>query len=344
MRLRGAILGAGNIALRGHLPQWVSDERLRHAVEIVAVADLAESNRDAARALLPAVRLYPDAADLLRSERLDFCDICTPPFTHRGLIEGAARQGLHVVCEKPLAPTAVDADGIARAVRAAGVVFEPCHQYHHSPQWRAARDRLASLGRIHYAEYHVLRTAANEGNPHWCPSWRTEPEHAGGGILVDHGAHVLYLLRSVLGEPRAVRATTATLVHHDYRVEDTALVTLVYPAGLAQVNLTWAARRRATHYRFVGERGEIEGDDQRLWVHADRREEIQFGDGLSQDSSHSEWYSRLLREFLARVRRGDSSTQSLDEAVHVTRLIDRAYESARLGGALTPVEERASAH
>ena len=102
MRLRGAMLGAGNIALRGHLPQWVSDDRLRHAAEIVAVADLVESNRDAARALLPAVRLYPDAADLLGSERLDFCDICTPPFTHRGLIEGAARQGLHARVMRPM--------------------------------------------------------------------------------------------------------------------------------------------------------------------------------------------------------------------------------------------------
>ena len=46
MRLRGAMLGAGNIALRGHLPQWVSDDRLRHAAEIVAVADLVESNQN----------------------------------------------------------------------------------------------------------------------------------------------------------------------------------------------------------------------------------------------------------------------------------------------------------
>ena len=40
MKLRGALLGAGNIAIRSHAPQWVRDERLRGEVEIVAVADL----------------------------------------------------------------------------------------------------------------------------------------------------------------------------------------------------------------------------------------------------------------------------------------------------------------
>src|SRR5712691_2296195 len=121
LKLRGALLGAGNIALHGHAPQWTRDEDLRREVEIVAVADLSPANREAARALFPAARIHARAEDVLESQALDFCDICTPPFTHRALVEQAASRGVHVLCEKPLAPTVEDTEQIARAVRAGRV-------------------------------------------------------------------------------------------------------------------------------------------------------------------------------------------------------------------------------
>jgi predicted dehydrogenase/uncharacterized membrane protein YbhN (UPF0104 family) len=334
VKLRGALLGAGNIAIRSHVPQWVRDERLHREIEIVAVADLAGANLAAAREFLPDARLYTEAEALLDREQLDFCDICTPPFSHRRLIEQAAARGVHIVCEKPLAPTLDDADHIAQTVREASVVFRPCHQYHYSPQWLAVRRLLPRLGRVYFAEYQVLRAEANEGNPNWEPAWRTNPAMAGGGILVDHGAHIIYQLRAALGDPLTVHATVGRLVHHQYEVEDTALVTLDYGDRLAHISLTWAARRRAIQFRFVGERGELAGDDQRIELLTDRREEIRFEEGMSKDSSHSEWYTPLLREFSLRVREGGPSYEALDEAVHVTRVIERAYESARLGHAL----------
>jgi uncharacterized protein (TIRG00374 family) len=338
MRLRGALLGAGNIALRGHAPQWAHDARLREEVEIVAVADLAVSNLEKARAFFPEARLYQRAEDLLDAETLDFCDICTPPFTHRALVERAARLELHVICEKPLAPTVLEAERIARAVRDAGIVFQPCHQHAYSPQWQAVKARLPRIGHVYLAEYEVRRTAADTGNAHWSPAWRTDRDLAGGGILVDHGAHILYQLHAVLGEPRTVQATVRRLQHRSYQVEDTALVILDYGDALAQVNLTWAAHRREIRFRFVGDRGELVGDDRRLKVHADPAEEITFAEGLSKDSSHSEWYATLFHDFAERVRTGDAGSGALDEALHVTRLIAKAYESSERGRALPLVD------
>jgi uncharacterized protein (TIRG00374 family) len=342
VRLRGALLGAGNIALRSHAPKWAGDELLRREVEIVAVADLAPSNRDLVRAILPGARLYDEAEELLEREALDFCDICTPPFTHRRLIESAARRGQHILCEKPLAPTVSDAGEIARVVRETGVVFRPCHQYHYSPQWRMVRQLLPRLGRLHFAEYQVFRTAANEGNPNWSPTWRTNPGFAGGGILVDHGAHILYQLHAVLGEPRTLHAKVARLRHHEYDVEDTACVTLDYGDRMAQVTLTWAACHRAVRLHFVGERGEIWGDDRSVRIHTQNVEDIRFEDGMSKNSWHAEWYTPLMREFHAQMRSSERSTRDLDEAVHVTRLIALAYESARLGRVLSLEPDRSA--
>ncbi len=331
MKLRGALLGAGNIALRGHAPQWTGP--LAEEVEIVAIADLSPPNRAAAEKAFPGARLYGKAEDLLASEALDFCDICTPPFTHRPLVEQAAALGLHVLCEKPLAGSLEDAEAIAASVRASGIVLAPCHQYHHSPQWLAVKRLLPRIGPVHLVEYEVHRTEANPGNPHWSPAWRTDPALAGGGILFDHGAHIFYQLRSVLGEPATVHATVRTLRHADYGVEDSAFVMLDYGDRLAEVRLTWAARRRAIRFQFVGHDGELLGDDQRVVLNAATSEEVSFAEGMSRDSSHSDWYAPLFRDFVARVRGGDRSTGPLEEALFVARLIASAYESSRDGRA-----------
>jgi uncharacterized protein (TIRG00374 family) len=328
MRLRGALLGAGNIALKSHAPQWATDPRLREEAEIVAVADLSPENLEKAQGILPDARVYTSSVELLEKEALDFCDICTPPFTHADLIARAAERGLHVVCEKPLAPTLDEAEEIVKVVERSKIVFMPCHQYHYSPQWMAVRKWLPRLGHVYIAEYEVHRTAANPGNANWSPSWRTDPTLAGGGILADHGAHIFYQLRAVLGEPRTVQATVRTLRHQDYQVEDTALVTLDYATCLAHVRLSWAARSRKIHFRFVGERGEIVGDDEKLWIHADTSEEITFDSGMSQNSSHAEWYAPLLTDFVERVRSGRNDTDALQEAVYVTRLTTLAYLSS----------------
>lgn len=336
MKLRGVLLGAGNIALRGHAPQWAGP--LSDAVEIVAVADLSKTNREAARAIFPDARLYESAEAALNTETPDFVDICTPPFTHHDLIAKAAGRGIHMVCEKPLAPSLDEALEIARRVREARVVFQPCHQYNYSPAWRVVRDLVPRLGPIHFAEYTVMRTAANEGNAHWAPEWRTRRDFAGGGILVDHGAHILYQLRSVMGEARAVSATIRTLLHHSYGVEDTALLTLDHGKALAQLSLSWAAKRREIAFRFVGEHGELVGDEEKIQILAKTREEIPLG-GMSANSSHSEWFAPLFSEFVALVKGGDLDPSAMEEALYVARVTECAYASSRSGRVMLMEQE-----
>jgi predicted dehydrogenase len=328
--LRGALLGAGNIALRGHGPQWATPE-LRERAPIVAIADLSPSNREQIQALFPDARLYEDARELLARETLDFVDICTPPFTHRALVEEAAGRGVHVICEKPLALKLEDGLALAAAVRRAGVVFQPCHQYHYSPQWLAVRGFLPRIGRVYWASWEVQRMEANDGNANWNPAWRTDPALAGGGIVLDHGVHISYQLRAALGEPLSVQASVRTL-RHSYGVEDSAFMTLEYERAVAQVRLTWAARHREVRFHFIGETGEIVGDDHSVVVNAGGvREEAAFGEGISGNSSHSEWYGPLFREFLRRVEVREPSSEGLEEALYTMRLVARTYEASRSG-------------
>ena len=337
MRLRGALLGTGNVGLRGHAPQWLAPEIAGQA-EIVAVADLSAANREAAQRLFPAAVVYASAEQLLASERLDFCDVCTPPFTRLALVEEATGRGIHLLCEKPMALGLAEAEQIAALVREAGVVFKPCHQYHHSPLWNAVRELAPRIGRIRHARYEVRRLAANEGNANWRPQWRTSAALAGGGILVDHGAHVIYQLRALMGEARRVQATVRTLEHKAYGVEDTACILLECDDAIAEVTLTWAAHRRETSFRLIGETGEIAGDESELRLFAGGVQTVVHPGGLSGDSSHSEWYGPLFADFLRQVRDGAPEEEQIEEAVYVTRVIECAYASsqAERGLALVP--------
>ena len=93
--LRGAFIGFGNVAAKGHLPGWQS----LGGFKIVAATDVLSARRDAFLESCPDGRWYDSVGDLLSSERLDFVDICTPPSSHAALIERALEARLHVLCE-----------------------------------------------------------------------------------------------------------------------------------------------------------------------------------------------------------------------------------------------------
>jgi predicted dehydrogenase len=335
--LRGALVGAGNIALRGHLPAFQGDSDLAAAAQIVAFVDPAGAGSDEARALLRDATAHRDLESLLQARgnaRLDFVDVCSPPDTHAAVVRACAAAGLHVVCEKPLAHRPDAAAEIGRAVREAGVVFVPCHQYKDSPLWRAVHQCVTSgeLGRVVLAQFGVFRLQADTGTAGWNPAWRTHREHAGGGILTDTGAHYFYLARWMFGMPLRVSAFLRTLRHHEYGVEDTAAVTLEHAGGtLVRLDLTWAASARANSMRVVGTQGSLHYDGSRLvHVTASGEREIPMPD-ISDKRQYVSWYASTLREFVRRVAAHDTATDLLDEAEDVMRLLAASAQSSERG-------------
>ena len=96
MKLRGALLGAGNIALRGHAPQWSGDVARGVRRDRGRGRPLAGEPRGGARGVPAGAACTRRPRSCSASETLDFVDICTPPFTHRALVEAACERRLHV--------------------------------------------------------------------------------------------------------------------------------------------------------------------------------------------------------------------------------------------------------
>ncbi len=331
--LRGAIIGLGNIALRGHVPA-LTTEAMRAKLTISAVVDVTAHNRDQAANILPGAGVYTTLDELIRTDKPDFVDICSPPHTHAEYIRACAENNIHILCEKPLVESFQTVEQTVRVLRNSDVAFVPCHQYKYSPLWRTIRDIIAAgkLGTVTLAQFNVYRLQADTGTAGWNPSWRTSKQISGGGILVDTGAHYFYLAQYFFGLPERVSAVLRTLKHREYGVEDTALVTLEYPSTLMQINLTWAANQRANSVYIAGTGGSLSYDGTRLVLAGSGGGEQEIPmPNVSDKNQYITWYEALAGEFVRRIETGQFSNDLVDEAYHVMKMLDLSSRSSETG-------------
>ena len=309
---------------------------MRDRVEIVAVVDSAD---------VPPVDGLPLLRRLDELERfgpLDFIDVCTPTASHLELVLWGLERGSHVICEKPVALNRAEAAQVAAAARAHSRIVMPCHQYRHNPGWLKVREWLGAglIGRWHLAEFAVYRQFADPGGgggggggggarPDGRP-WRGTSGASRGGVLLDHGTHLLYQVLDIAGLPSAVHAWTGRLLHRQYDVEDTASLVLAYPDRLAVMFLTWAARHRENRMRFIGDAGTIEwvGGELRL-DGSGRTERLDFSRELDK-ASYWRWFAGLFREFVAALDREEGEgTAQLEDIAQVAAVLELAYEASR---------------
>lgn len=342
-RLRGAIVGFGNVAARGHWPGLADSADM----EIVAVADPSAPRREAAAALAPGLRAYASVEELAAHEDLDFVDIATPPSSHAALAEFALARRWHVLCEKPLTlDPAVLARLSARAAACRRVVFT-MHNWKVAPIIQAAFQAIHAgrIGPVRHVDILVFRNQpckgasdGRVGNAARKPEdWRQDREVAGGGILVDHGWHNFYLLLNLLrGEPRQVTATLTRPSNDPDALDDSARVTVAFAGADACLHLTWLARARRNAVMAYGDEGALVVDDDRLVVAARGQspEETLFPAALSAGSHHEDWFRALLPQFVAEVRDPEARGVNLREAAWCAALTAAAYRSDACGGAV----------
>lgn len=342
--LRGAFIGFGNVAAKGHMPGWSARDNVR----IVAATDAAASRRAAFLAACPDGRWHASVDDLLSREQLDFVDICAPPGSHAALIERALRAGLHVLSEKPLVTRVEDAKRVAVAAARAARVAHTVHNWLHAPICRKISALIdeGAIGTVRSVRWRTLRTQpAITVSADGVANWRVDPEQAGGGILFDHGWHALYCVTRWAGVPVGVAARLETRRFREQPLEDTADVVLDTATGVSHIFLTWAADERSNTIEVEGETGEIRvaGDTVILKSKASREHRWACPPSLSEGSHHPDWFGGVAADFLAAATgRGKSN---LDEAVLCARLIDAAQHSSAAGGArVTLAGEAAAAH
>jgi predicted dehydrogenase len=331
------IIGAGHVALRGHVPGWMG----RTDFALAAAADPRPEGRAAFQARVPGSRTYSTAGQMLEAERLDCVDVCTPPAAHFGAILDSLARGLDVICEKPLVLRAAEMEEVRSRSGGAGRVVFPVHNWKYAAPLQSASELLRSgaVGRVRRCLWEVFRSrpaGPSAGGSGHAGNWRLDPEIAGGGVLMDHGWHAFYVLTEWLGPgARRVRSRLESLKYKDLGVEDTARVWIDFGEASAEIFLTWAADHRDNRVLIDGTDGRIRISGHTLELESFRGlgQIRQLAESLSEGSYHPDWFGRVIDGYISEAANAAIRGRGLAEAAICLELATLARDSNERGGA-----------
>ena len=342
--MRGAISGFGEVAARAHIPGW----RTRANVSIAAIHDPAAARRHQAINLVKNARVYDDLELMLDGEALDFVDIASPPAFHADAAAMALAAGAHVLIEKPLCLDLETFDRLAASASAKSRLLMCVHNWKQAPAFQRARELLSEgrIGELREVVVARLRTApAGAGGSAGVSGerWRLDAA-TGGGILIDHGWHVFYLMQWLIGaSPESVAAQLDCPAGGS--VDEAARISISFGDGrIGEVELSWHAPMRRTSTMLVGTAGRLEIDDNRVLLtdRTGRAEDLSVS-GAPDDSYHPAWFGGVAGEFeraFAEGANGPICRGNQVEARSALAIIEAARESSARRGAAIKLANR----
>jgi predicted dehydrogenase len=204
-RLRVGVIGTGFGSLV-QIPAFQAHPR----VEVVAVASGTAGKARQTADAFGVAHAFDDWRELVTTD-LDIVSITTPPYLHHAMALAALDAGRHVLCEKPMALSAKEAESMVAHADAARRIHLLDHELRFNPNRRKVR-RLIEEGFIG-APRHVLLTGVNPSRLDPAKPWGWWFDEArGGGVLGAVGSHQVDLLRYWLGDITAVTGTALPVI------------------------------------------------------------------------------------------------------------------------------------
>lgn len=351
-KLKIGIVGCGGIANGKHMP---SLKKLDN-VEMVAFCDIIEEKaKEAAEQYgIEGAKVYTDYKALLKDKSIDIVHVLTPNKSHSFITVAALEAGKHVMCEKPMAKTAADAQKMLDAAKKTGKKLTIGYQGRH----RADSDYLkklcvnGELGDIYYGKAHAIRRRA-------VPTWGVflNEEEQGGGPLIDIGTHALdltlwlmdnYKVKSVmgnvyhkLGSKKDAANAWGSWDPEKFTVEDSAFGFITMENG-ATINLeaSWALNTLdvgESQTTLCGTEGGADMKDG-LRINGEKFSKlyttkpeldaggVAFYDGKTESDADTE-----ARRWIDCIINDTDPVVKPEQAIVVTQILEAIYDSAKSG-------------
>jgi len=237
--------------------------RQLHEMPETELASVADLNEQAARETGEkyGARFFTDYKKLIRNGGVEAIVIVTPHYFHPPIAQYAARHGVHVMSEKPIAVSVKAADKMVRSCREAGVLLGVNFQRRTDAWRKKVHDMVqdGELGEIHRisltAPWYRTQTYYNSGA--WRGTWKGE----GGGVLMNQAPHSLDQFLWIGGQPQSIQAIATTRLH-EIEVENTTATICDY--GNGKVGLFYVSTAEAgtsETLEVVGDKGAL------IWNH-----------------------------------------------------------------------------
>lgn len=273
-----AVLGYGGVA-RAHITalrrhgETFSDAPA--TAKLVAIAGRTAATLAAAAERFGAPRWTTDWTTLLDDPSVDVLINAGPNDTHAGPSIAALHAGKAVLCEKPLARTAVEAETMVQAADRATGAAMTSFNYRFVPAVLLARHLIRSgrLGRIyHFSGRYSDDSLLDPDTPY---GWRHDRTIAGSGVIGDLAAHLIDLAHFLVGPITAVSATTRTYIptrpsggaRETVTVEDAVAAALEFrdgTIGTLEASGMCPGRKNLMGFEINGERGTLAFNLERL--------------------------------------------------------------------------------
>lgn len=283
-RVSVAVLGCGRQAWLGFLP-WI---REHSGATLAAVADIDADQAQRTARKFGAGQHFTDWREMIEKSGAQALIITTPPWFHEEPTVEAAAHGLHVLCEKPMAPVVDACRRMLSACEKAGVVLQIGFSLRFDPGYETLKS-LVCKGEI--GEVYQLKSLYDAYVPDLTKSpakeivglvgrlrllnskdmgiWRLTDERAGGGVFMDHGIHYVDLFRWILDDEVVMAAGAAHHIVEDRIHEDHGSCFLRFASGAAAYVEASQARMSA---RFeidegivYGSRGDLKWEFDQTW-------------------------------------------------------------------------------
>lgn len=334
---------------------WAGETHLKNYlrlpnVEAVALAGLEEPRLRELGQRYGVPNLHRDYVELVARDDLDAVSICAPNHLHAPVAIAALESDKHVLCEKPLARTGVEAEGIVRMAREARRVVHIAFTQRERGDVQVLKRHImdGNLGRI----YHVKATWMRRNGIPGMGSWFTNKEMAGGGPLIDLGVHMIDMALYLMDEPEIASVSCATyaelgpqgrggrgdakaIIGDAYEVEDLATA-FIRLSGGATLNLEagWAAYRESSDDFGLTLYGTDGGAEMRVRNYGTQDTVRIYTDVAGvpavvvPEIEPREGHQVVVRRFVETVRSGEWEEQVGEEGLRRARIIDACYASA----------------
>ena len=342
--VRLGVIGIGNMGsehcrliLGGNCPE----------TELTAVADLRPERRAWAEKTLPAgVRVFGDGRELIAAGVCDAVLVAVPHYGHEPMASAALEAGLHVLCEKPAAVRADEAEKMIRAAEKAGKTLAFMFNQRTDCMYRAMKELLESGGmgavkRVNWIITDWYRTQRYYDSGSWRATWAGE----GGGVLLNQCPHQLDLLIWLCGMPCAVTASCLEGKWHRIEVEDDVTAFLEFPGGATGVFIASTGDLPGTNRLEIDcECGKLVCEDgkARVWRLEGNEREICFGSDdpwyreepesseLETDGKNPQ-HAGVINAFAAHLLRGEELIAEAEDGLRALELSNAIHLSGWTG-------------
>jgi predicted dehydrogenase len=327
------VVGAGGIVKAAHLPAY---RTAGFTVSAIYDRDFDRAASLAAEFGIPKV--CRELNEMLDDRSIDVMDIAVPPESQSQIVLQAAARGKHLLCQKPLARTATEAEVLVQAAEAFGVKLAVNVSMRWAPAMRetaalihrgAIGDVVAVLFDVKYYEY-----------------WNTWPWLVGSDrlVILFDMIHILDVTRTIMGPARSVKARYGRAAHADVAGETWAEIRLDYGNNVFarfDEDSRIPPEQTAVRFRFTGSHGSIAGT---LGIYynyplgrADTLRLIPAGADeatVPEKELPGRWvpdvFSETMRALLGAIETGSVPGNSGRDHLDTLRLVDSIYGAGRL--------------